>query len=64
MNLEIKEIEEKYNELIKRTGKENIDFWGINIMEDEENMIFKIYQSQRISKNVNHPLIDIAVKAY
>lgn len=62
MDLEIKEIEKKYNELIKRTGKENIDFWGINIMEDDENMIFKIYQSQRISKNVNHPLIDFLRK--
>lgn len=62
MNLEIKEIEKKYNKLIKRTGKENIDFWGINIMENEENMIFKIYQSQRISKNVNHPLIDFLRK--
>lgn len=56
---EVDKIERQYLNLIQNTEKENIDFFGINMVDAEENdFIYKIYQAQKTSKNRNHPLVD------
>lgn len=52
-------IEKQYQESIRATGKENIDFWGINLTDvGEHGLKYKIYCSQKVSQNRAHPLVE------
>ncbi|MBQ8558850.1 MAG: hypothetical protein IJ439_02570 [Tyzzerella sp.] len=59
MNSKAKNIEEHYFDLVESIGKENIDFFGINVIDaDERDLIYKIYHSEKVSRNRNHPLVE------
>lgn len=46
MNTEVISIEKQYQSLIQSIEKENIDFWGINIIDaPEQSLSYKIYRS-------------------
>ena len=63
MNTEVIDIEGHYQELLRCMKKTDIDFWGINIPNSkEEKLTYKVYQSQKISKNRMHPLVKYVEK--
>lgn len=59
MNIVIEDIERNYQEMCRWIGKENVDFWGINLIDAPgKRASYKIYQAQEVSQCASHPLVD------
>ena len=59
MGTEIADIEHHYQVTLQSTKKEDVDFWGINLMDvPGHELSYKVYRSQASSQCASHPLVD------
>lgn len=59
MKCKIEDIDKHYFDLMQGMDYNDIDFWGINIVDlKEKQPAYKIYHSGRFRKDHNHPLVE------